>query len=251
MELDCACKQVASCGGREGVLVSLRENASSRSVRTQRGATVADWRGQRTWHSQVTILEEATPFFWPPSRALTLSCFLLREFQLRSQVSAIPAIPWVCAIPEPPNTPDQRLALRPVRLHSIALLASAPRQTRYSSLARYSVSSSGALLRPAYGLPGLGPANPVRRDTRRGPEPTGPQLKGEEVVVPRDVPRAGGPAAYTLLDRDPLATPPQDARFLVAVQSPLMPFGVRDRVAALVVEQVAQPLEAIGERFTV
>ena len=57
-------------------------------------------------------------------------------------------------------------------------------------------------------MPGLGPTNPVRRDTRRGPEPTGPQLKREEGVVEREVPLACGSAPYTLLDRDPSAPSP-------------------------------------------
>jgi hypothetical protein len=98
-------------------------------------------------------------------------------------------------------------------------------------------------------MPDLGPTNPVRRNTRRGPESPGPQLKCEEVVVDRQILRAGGPAPYTLLDRDPSPPPPQEARLLVPVQSPLVPFGVGDRVAALLVKQDAQPLEAIGERF--
>ena len=123
--MSCVCKQVASCGGREGVLVSLAETQAAVLFAPDRDATVADWRGQRRWHSQVTILEEATPFFWPPSRPLHSLAFCSASFNCGSQVSAIPAIPWVCAIPEPPNTPDQRLALRPVRLRSIALLASA------------------------------------------------------------------------------------------------------------------------------
>lgn len=96
--------------------------------------------------------------------------------------------------------------------------------------------------------PILGPTNPVRCDAAGRPEPAGPQLEDEEVIRVGEILRAGGPAPYPPFNPDPSSPPPQDARFLVAVPPPLMPLGVGDRMAALLVEQGPQLLEGVGQR---